>query len=256
MTNEELCALAKTGDKQAAGQLWEQCSKLIYLLFSRLLANPGSAARATAAGVTIEDLTQDGYFAILRAVEGFDPGAGYKFTSYLHFAVKTAFFSAVGMRTEKDRRDPLTAADRLDAPLCNDDGEEVDRYGLIPDPSSGAEMERFEQGDYIQSLHNALESCFARLPEDRADIIRARYFEGRTLAQVGAAIDNSPARVREKELEAMRKLRHPACRRVLAPYHDEVIAQHCYSGTGFGAWKNGGSVEEEAVERMEHNKYS
>lgn len=251
MNNEELAMQAKLGDRQAISALWEQTGGLIQMLTGRLLSNPASAERAAAAGVTMDDLTQEGYFALLDAVQAYDPAAEYKFTTYINRHIKNGFFACVGLRTQQQRKDLLTAATRLDAPLCNDEGEEIDRYALIPDPNSGAEVERFERADYTHSLHKALEACLARLPEETAEIIRARYYAGQTLGEVGLRLGKSPERIRQQETKGLRNLRHPACRRMLAPYHDEIVARRCYSGTGFGAWKNSGSVEERAVEKLE-----
>ena len=42
--------------------------------------------------------------------------------------------------------------------------------------------------------------------------------------------------------------------RELRPYLDEIRTTHAYRGTGFGAWKNGGSVEERTAERLEREQ--
>ena len=55
MTNEELAAQAKAGDKDALAQLWEQNRGLLAKLFGELAHKAG--ARMAATGVTWEDVT-------------------------------------------------------------------------------------------------------------------------------------------------------------------------------------------------------
>lgn len=251
MTNEELCALAKQGDKQATGQLWEQCNKLIYTMFRSLMTNPDSAARATAAGIEMDDLMQDGYFAILRAVNTYNPAAGAKFTTYLAYAVKTIFFAAVGLRTEKSRRDPLTAAKRLDEPVYNDNGDEVDRYALIPDPSN--DFEYIEQSDYDQGLHNDLEASIATLPSEEAQVVRYVYYNDMSFTDTARCMGKTIGQVRRLEERGRRGLRSYKSIGRLRKYYDDILSRHIYSGTGFSSWKYSGSVEEKAVERMEQS---
>ncbi|MDO4270395.1 MAG: hypothetical protein Q4C72_05635 [Eubacteriales bacterium] len=53
------------------------------------------------------------------------------------------------------------------------------------------------------------------------------------------------------EQKGLRKLRHPQNARRLEPYREQIITTHAYHGTGFSAWKYGGSVEERIIERPE-----
>ena len=120
-TNEALAAQAKAGDREALAALWEQNRGLLRIMFSRLAA--ACRERMDAAGVTIEDLEQEGYFAVAKAAKLYDPSAGTKFSTFLFYPVKNAFACAVGLRTERQRQEPLCRCDSLDAPLdAEDDG--------------------------------------------------------------------------------------------------------------------------------------
>ena len=56
MTNEELAARAKTGDRDALAQLWEQNRGVLASIFRELARKAG--ARMAAMGVTWEDVEQ------------------------------------------------------------------------------------------------------------------------------------------------------------------------------------------------------
>lgn len=90
MTNEELAALAKAGDRQAMAQLWEQNKGLLFTLFRKLTSRAGS--RMASAGVTWDDVEQCFYLAIVDAVALYEPGRGMSFASFLSYPVKSQFF--------------------------------------------------------------------------------------------------------------------------------------------------------------------
>ena len=105
MTNEELAAQAKAGDKDALAQLWEQNRGLLAKLFGELAGKAG--ARMAAMGVTAEDIEQSFFLAVELAVRLYEPERGVLFASFLKYPVKTVFFDLVGWRTASQKCDPL-----------------------------------------------------------------------------------------------------------------------------------------------------
>ena len=92
MTNEELAVQIQAGEREQLPELWEQVHRLLALMFRRLLSqSPDNHTRAVSAGITLEDLEQEGYFALLEAVDAYDPTSGYKFTAYLKYPVMKRF---------------------------------------------------------------------------------------------------------------------------------------------------------------------
>lgn len=73
MTNEELVALIQAGENVAENMelLYDQIKGLICSIAWRY-RNAGE----------IEDLEQEGFLALYSAVDGFDPAAGCRFSSY------------------------------------------------------------------------------------------------------------------------------------------------------------------------------
>ena len=76
MTNEELAVQAQAGDKGAISQLWNQTRGIIFMILARYYnRNP---ERFTRCGVTMDDLEQEGFFAVLEAVEAFNSAKGWE----------------------------------------------------------------------------------------------------------------------------------------------------------------------------------
>ena len=129
MTNEELAICIQNGESGLTSQLWDGMRGLVCLLSNRFYVQ--QRERCDAAGVTVDDLTQEGFLALLDAVKAYNPDDGYKLSAFLRFPLLNRFKAATGGR-ENHRKDPLNNFTSLDAPI-SDDGD-----GILADtvPSS------------------------------------------------------------------------------------------------------------------------
>ena len=193
MSNEDLVMLIQAGERDKLMELWGQVRRLVRdMAYKRLRATNG------AGGVTMDDLMQAGFLGFLEAVRAYDPAAGFRFTSYLSYPVKTAFSEAEGRRSEKQKRDPIFSAVSIDAPLDEGEGEPLTLADVIPDPRA---TEILEDVGVWDTLHRAVES----LPEAQRAAIRRRYWlEQKVDSKTHAA--------------ALRALRHPRISKGLRVY--------------------------------------
>ena len=105
-TDEELAELART-DKSAAGVLMSRYSRLI-LIKSKIYANTGTDS---------EDLHQEGFMSLLKAINAYDPDKGVKFATFAEKCIvnrmKTVSARMGNGSHEIDRIDEDEAADVL-----------------------------------------------------------------------------------------------------------------------------------------------
>ena len=152
-------------------------------------------------GVELDDLMQEAYLAMLRAVRLWRPDGGTGFIGIYELTLRTAFADACGIRTVRSRSDPLQTAVSLDAPV-GEDGEEAGTLGsLVPDESAERPFLGIEQ----QELADAVQESLQSLPENlREALIDAFWFD--------RPVD---ARLRDTALKALRK---PAVCQTLRTY--------------------------------------
>ena len=251
MTNEELVAQAKAGDLAALGALWEQNCGLFAWKLRQLTASQRIRDRMTEAGMTYEDLMHECYFAVEAAVRRYDPERGVPFTACLIYAVKSSFFTAIGLRADRVRKDPLFRAYSLDRPVSEDEPGGISFGDTVPDEATAQPFEDAEEKLWIQQLHAALDECLDTIPEKEAYAIRARYYHGQTQGRTAAVLGCTGSYVGQLENHGLRKLRSPYNRHRLAQYREEIITRHATRGTGFSAWKHYGSAPERIVEDLE-----
>lgn len=191
MTNEELAAAIQAGDREKLLELWTQVNRFTWKRVNRWAVYHQN-------GMEPEDLMQVGFLALLDALNGWNEPEG-KFITWYALKLKAALTEAVGIRTQRDRLDPINHAVSLDVPVT--DGEEsLTLADLIPDPADIVEM--VAERDLIHRRHEAIETALHSLPADQEATIRAKYYRNER-------VDNKAHNA------ALRALRNPRVSRTL-----------------------------------------
>lgn len=255
-TNAALAALAATGNSYALGQLWELNKGLLRSMFWKWY--PAHKALADAHGLTADDFEQEGFFAVQYAAQTYTPEKG-AFTTWLTVAMqrqiqRTLTNGHARNVTGEDGKlhttsaDPLNHCTSLDVPLDDEDGGSATLGDLQEDPAAAADLQAVEDDLFAEQLHDAIEEALAKLSDKEAAVIRRRYYQRQTWAEIDSTLELKSGQGKTEEHKALTKLRrNPALNR----FHDEVIIYHSYTGTGFAAWGHGGSVEERLVEYLD-----
>lgn len=201
MSNEELAQAIKIGERDKLLTLWEQVRRFAYQQARRWAA-------AGRGGVTAEDLVQEGFLAMLDALERWRPEAG-TFLSMYSMRLKAAFTLAIGQRTQRDRLDPLQYCLSLETPLTDDDTDLFTLADVLPDPRAAAAVTAIEERDLATRRCKAVQEALDTLPEDQRRAVVLRYWWGE---KVDAKAHNM----------ALRALRRPAVSRGLRQYMTPV----------------------------------
>lgn len=255
-TNAALAALAAAGNSFALGQLWEVNKGFIRRQLWQWYEKNQTVADS--AGLSFEDLVQEGYFAVDYAAKHYSAEQG-SFTTYLSYALLKQIRTATcgehtrGVTTEDGRRvavsaNPLNDCTSLDAPLDGEDKGSSTKGETIEDPAAAQAFQTAEDDLYTEELHNALEEALSHLAAKQADVVRRHYFEGQTLKEISQEDGTTLNAARNREQAAFIALSRNL---KLQRWRDEIISAKAWSGTGFGAWNHRGSVQERTVEYLD-----
>lgn len=160
-----------------------------------------AAALEYKSGQDVEDLMQEAFLAMLRAVGLWEQYKGMGFIGVYELTLRDGFSRACGCRTKREAEDPLRAALSLDMSV-GEDGEEAGTLGsLVPDESAERPFLGIEQ----QELADAVQESLQSLPENlREALIEAFWYDKPVDAKLRTA--------------ALKALRHPTISRTLRTY--------------------------------------
>lgn len=203
MTTNEIAAAVQSGQADRM-ELWEAVRR-----FSYDRAYRWYRAMEGRGGMMLEDYIQVAFLALLDALESWDPTVG-AFNTWFGLKLKGAFTEAVGMRTQRDKRDPIHHALSLDAPLTDSEiGEDLTLADVIEDPYAAAEVEAVAELDYQQRRKQALAKALDSLAGDQRRAVVLRHCHGLTVDQTADRMGTTRATARAAEQKGLRLLRHP-----------------------------------------------
>ena len=198
MSNEELAARIKAGERDRLLELWAQVRELIaWYAVRRYNAAPGLG------GVEVDDLIQAGFIAMVEAVDSFDPGAGYKFSTWLKLTLRTAFAEAGGYRSKRQKMDPLHRCDSLDRPLDDEGGATLGELQAAPDCFDDTERQIWRE-----QLRAVLDKALEDLPADWREILERRYYRGQSQQVVAEGMRVKKTDIQGREKKALHRLHH------------------------------------------------
>lgn len=235
MTNEELVTAIQGGKDELIETLWEQCYKYI-----RYHAGRWERAWGRSNVYDIDDLTQAGYFAIRKAVKGWDASRGLSFIGYLNWCMKTEFANVVGCRGSKPGRSPVDNAISLDEPIAGDpDGMTIGE--TLGEDCEG--LHDIEEQDFKAYLGKCVREAVAALPDQKRRAIEAYYFQGIRQKDIAVKMSVSASRAGQLVKEGLKSIRTGEQGAELR----ELLFgnRNYYKGTGYASWRESGTSQPE-----------
>lgn len=199
MSLDELVYQIQHGHEDLIPELWNEVKGLIRY-FAISFCRQWDCSKF---GIELDDLVQEGYFAMLDTLRKHDPEKG-SFNTLFAYDLRRRFQDAIG-RTGRKRGDLLNHCLSLDAEIdpseCNGDS----LYELVPDGYDYTGP--VEQKIYIQQLHEELEKILSSIPADEAEVIKAVYYENKTLAEIADSQSQTRENVRQRKDRGLRNIR-------------------------------------------------
>lgn len=133
-----------------------------------------AAALEHRSGQDIEDLMQEAFLAMLRAVRLWRPDGGTGFVGIYEFTLRTAFADACSIRTARTRNDPLQTAVSLDMPVGEDGEGNNTLVDLVTDTQAESQFLEVEREELAEAVRAALQ----QIPDElREALIGAFWFD-------------------------------------------------------------------------------
>ena len=245
MTNEELALKIQNGEKEYLTELWVNNVKFFHACAQKSYIKHLELCQSS--GVTYDDIYQVCFFALVNAVQAFEPDKELKLLTYMSFQLQMQIYELLGIRTTKLRALNQAELASLDDHLTDD--SETTFISSVPDPDSEEAFSRIENADSQAELRNALDSAISKLSSERAQIMRDRYFHDKSRRKIAKNLNLKIEELRHAEKAAFRILRRDL---TLNKYRDELLSTRAYRATGLTTFKiSHQSSVERTVVRLE-----
>lgn len=228
-TNEFLIEVAKQGTTEALEQIWKNNLGMTIRICRQLSDEQTSA----------EDLQQESYFALLKAVHKYDVNKGYMFITYYTKALKRHLW-----RYKKLNKVDTDSLEEIVPGI-----EDVKLIDTIADDSLPPIDKHLE----LQDLRQQLERMLQTLPDNQEDVLREHYFHNRSLSDIAEAIGKTPQFISHMKQKGLRKLRNnmrPQLYRLWKEYSYYSIESQAYHGSLTSFKEHNSSVVEYLVIQM------
>lgn len=210
MTNEELVSLIKNGDDpdKNLAQLFQQNRGML----AQLAYEIGGESEQ-------DDLIQEGYFGLIKAVAKWKPEGGASFATYARHWIRCVMTRYARnnalISVPEYRKDVFVSIRSFEEEIYDD----ITLEDTIPDPVNGIEQaqERIEQEELSAILWGTVED----LGPDESKVLKMRFREESTLKECGEALGVSTEHARRIEQKALKKMRGFRIRKKLEPFVEE-----------------------------------
>ena len=209
MSNEELVQAYQEGNKQALTDLVINNKGLVYNVAYKI------KEKSYKDHIDLDDLTQEGYLALINAAKLFNNDMNIKFTTYLVKAMSRKMYKYIFGASSRECKSLNTPVD--------EEGREL--VELVADP--GEPMQVVEDDLYNTQLHNDLYMVMNQVnTEQEIKAIEYQYYHNKSYEEVAEQLNITCYEYRKLRNKALNKIRKAVNKTVLKEYKPPVRYTH------------------------------
>ncbi|MBR1731703.1 MAG: sigma-70 family RNA polymerase sigma factor [Ruminococcus sp.] len=178
MTNEELALEIQAGKTEYYRQLWDNTKRLLNKLLNTELINITLPNY-----ITLQDLQQELYFALCRAVQAYDDTKPYSFNSYLNYSIKRVLRDVLPNKSE---RHIINSEVSYNIPISAEDNDS-EMLDYIEDESAKYSFDNIE----LSEMQKTVRECIAELPPKERETVYLFYFCRKSYYAIDSIMHNS-----------------------------------------------------------------
>lgn len=199
----------------------------------------------TRLGLTQEDVLQDAFCILARAVAQYDEKRGASFSTYYYNCLRWEVSKTLALKCKL----PLSLSVSLSTPISLQ--EELCLGDTIEDIEAGNDIEKVLDRAFNEKLRSDIMACLDDMPEECKRVITLKYFNNLPLREIASILCLEKWKVKELERKALRLMSLGSRSVLLSKYRDDIAGSMAYKSS-FNRWKNnrGSSTEQTALKML------
>ena len=198
LTDEELIAIIKSGDKQAFDYLINRYKELVNIKVSKYFI----------IGAEKDDIVQEGLIGLFKAIKSYKPDMKNSFKSFANMCIERQLITAI-KTSNRQKHMPLNSYLSLNMSAYDEDESESDTSLIdVFNPTLAEDpLDTITKKEYYQDIEDTIDKSLS----DFEKKVLNKYINGKSYMQIAEdldtpvkSIDNAIQRIRKKAIKGLK----------------------------------------------------
>lgn len=189
MTDEDLVAKIKEGDKSAQNTLFERYKDIVNLKANKFFI----------IGAEREDMAQEGLIGLYKAIKSFDNTKQNSFKTFANLCIERQLISAI-KSSNRQKHIPLNSSFSLNL-SAYEDGDDTEVLEILDTKTAEDPLETITKKEYFEYVENKIDESLSSFEKQ----VLNRYIQGESYNDIASrldtpikSVDNAIQRIRKK----------------------------------------------------------
>lgn len=194
ISDEDLIKVIKNGDKDALNYLINRYKNIVTMKTNRFFA----------IGAEKEDMIQEGYWGLYKAIQSFDPEKQNSFKTFANLCIERQLITVI-KTSNRQKNIPLNSSFSLNISAYNDNEDmsvlEVLESKTVEDP-----LETIIKREHFENIEDRIEKNLSQFEKN----VLNKYIQGQSYSDIAnsldtqvKSVDNAIQRIRKKAIKCI-----------------------------------------------------
>jgi len=194
ISDEKLVEIIKNGDKKALDFLLNKYRDLVSMKANRFFV----------IGAEREDIIQEGFWGLYKAIQCFDPEKQNSFKTFANLCIERQLITVI-KTSNRQKNIPLNSSFSLNR-TAYDENDDVSVLDILDTRTVEDPLETIIKKEYYETVENRIDKNLSKFEKDVLD----KYVQGQSYVDIASSlsapvksIDNAIQRIRKKAIKCL-----------------------------------------------------
>ena len=192
--DEKLVEIIKKGDKDALNFLLSKYKNLVTMKANRFFI----------IGAEKDDMIQEGFWGLYKAIQSFDPEKQNSFKTFANLCVERQLITVI-KTSNRQKNIPLNSSFSLNV-SAYDENDDVSVLDVLDTKTAEDPLDTIVKKEYYESFENKINENLSKFEKD----VLNKYIQGKSYVDIAnsldtpvKSVDNAIQRIRKKALKCL-----------------------------------------------------